>query len=305
MARFLISRLIQSLLLLGGVLVLVFFMVRLTGDPASLMLAREATAEQREAFRDAYGLNRPLIVQFGDYLFGVLRGDLGMSLRLNIPNTNLIMQRLPATLELAIAALLLATAIAIPLGILSGMYPGSPADFLARGLGLAGQTIPSFWLAMILIIVFAVNLRLLPSFGRDTVASLVLPAFALALGGMGQLVRLTRSAVLEILSENYVRTAHAKGVPTSQVAFRHIAPNATIPLVSVIGIQFTYLLGGSVYIETIFSWPGLGSLLNNAINDSDYPLVQAITIFIALFAISIHFLTDLMYGWLDPRIRRV
>ena len=303
MVRFLFFRLTQSLLLIAGVVALVFFMVRLTGDPASLMLAREATDEQRIAFRAAYGLDRPLPEQLVGYFGGLLRGDLGDSLRLNIPNRTLISQRLTPTLELAVFALVLSLAVSLPLGIAAGLYPRSWMDSLARVVGLAGQTIPSFWLAMILILVFAVRLRWLPSFGRDSFASLLLPGFALALGSIGQLVRLTRSVVLEIRSEHYVRTAYAKGIGPAFVAWRHIAPNAALPLISVIGIQFTYLLGGSVYIETIFSWPGLGSLLNNAINDSDYPLVQAITIFIALFAISVHMLTDIAYGWLDPRVR--
>lgn len=303
MMRFLLFRFLQSFALLFGVLTLVFLMVRLTGDPVSLMVAREATQEQREAFRAAYGLDRPVHEQYLDYMGGILQGDLGDSLRQRIPNMVLIGQRLPATFELALAALVLAVGVAVPLGVIAGMYPGTWIDALARLFGLIGQTLPSFWLAMILIIVFAVNLRMFPSFGRDSFASLILPTIALSLGAMGHLVRLTRSAVLEVRQEHYIRTARAKGLRSQWVAIRHIAPNAAIPLVSVIGIQFTYLLGGSVYIETIFSWPGLGSLLNNAISDNDFPLVQAITIFIALFAIAINFLTDILYGWLDPRIR--
>lgn len=301
--RYLTLKLLQSFLLMLGVLMLVFFMVRLNGDPAALMVSRQATPEQIEAFREAQGLNRPLPVQLFDYLSGLAQGDLGTSMRMNIPANDLIAQRLPATLELAISALLLVLVVSIPIGTLGGMYPGSPADALARGVGLAGQTIPNFWLAMILIIVFAVNLRMFPSFGRDGLQSLVLPTFALALGGIGQLTRLTRSVVLEIRSENFVRTARAKGVHSRIVAMRHIAPNAAIPLVSVIGIQFTYLLSGSVYIETVFAWPGLGRLLNDSIRDNDFPMVQAITIFLAFFAIGINFLTDLLYAWLDPRVR--
>ncbi|GAB4526090.1 MAG: ABC transporter permease [Anaerolineae bacterium] len=304
MASYLLSRLLQSLLLVIGVVALVFFMIRLTGDPTALILGRQATMEQRAAFRAEYGFDRPVSEQFVNYVGDIMRGDLGDSLSLNVPNLELIGQRLPATFELALASLLLAIVVAIPLGVASGMFPRSPFDYLARAVGLAGQTIPSFWLAMILILVFAVELRWLPSFGRDSLNSLVLPALALALGAMGQLVRLTRSAVLEIRSANFIRTARAKGLRPSMVASRHVLPNVAIPLISVIGLQFTYLLGGSIYIETIFAWPGLGSLLNNAIRDSDYLLVQAITIFIALFAISINFLTDIVYGWVDPRIRR-
>jgi peptide/nickel transport system permease protein len=214
------------------------------------------------------------------------------------------MQRLPATFELAVASLIFAVIVAVPLGVIGGMNPGKPVDALVRTVGLAGQTIPTFWLAMLLIIFFAVELRLLPSFGRDSFKSIILPAIALGFGVLGQLVRLTRSAVLEIRSADFVRTAKAKGLRQSLVAARHVLPNVAIPLISVLGIDFTYLLGGSVYIETIFAWPGLGGLLNDAVRDSDFPLVQGITIFISLFAIGIQLLTDILYGWVDPRIRQ-
>ncbi|MDE0608714.1 MAG: ABC transporter permease [Anaerolineaceae bacterium] len=297
-------RILQSIALIIGVLVLVFFTVRLTGDPVGLMVARNATPEQREAFRVAHGFDRPLAEQFLGYLGNALGGDLGKSLRLHLPNTELIMQRLPATMELALAALALSLLIAVPLGIVSGVFPGSPLDLLARLIGLAGQTIPSFWLAMILILVFAVNLRLFPTFGRDSPQHLVLPAVALSVASMGQMVRLLRSAVLEVCQENYIRTARAKGLSEIVITLRHVTPNALIPLVSVVGVNFTYMLGGSVYIETIFAWPGLGTLLNDAINDSDFPLVQAITIFIAAFAIGLNLLTDIAYDLIDPRARQ-
>lgn len=303
MPRFLAFRLLQSMMLLAGVTALVFAMVRMTGDPTSLMMARESTPEQRAAFRAEYGFDDPIPEQFFRFVTGLLRGDLGRSLSLNIDNAELISQRVPATFELSVASLILSISISLPLGIISGLFPRSTIDYLARGVALAGQSIPSFWLAMILIIVFAVKLRMLPSFGRDDLDSIILPSIALGIGAMGQLVRITRSAVLEIRAENFIRTAHAKGLSGRLVAQRHVLPNVLIPLISVIGIQFTYLLGGSIYIETIFAWPGLGRLLNDAITNSDYPLVQAITIFIALFAISINFLTDLLYAVIDPRIR--
>lgn len=304
MLAFLTRRLLQSIALIIGVLVLVFFTVRLTGDPVGLMVARNATPEQREAFRVAHGFDRPLAEQFLDYLGDALRGDLGQSMRLHLPNLELIGQRLPATIELALAAMLIALVVALPLGIISGIFPGTVLDLIARGIGLAGQTIPSFWLAMILILVFAVNARLLPTFGRDSLRHLILPAVALSVASTGQMVRLLRSSVLEITREDYVRTARSKGLSELLIMARHVAPNALIPLVSVIGVNFTYMLGGSVYIETIFAWPGLGTLLNDAIGDSDFPLVQAITIFIAAFAISINLLTDIAYNLIDPRARQ-
>ena len=303
MIGFVLRRLLESLMLMFGVLTLVFFMVRMTGDPVSLVLPQDATLTQRQAFREAMGLNYPLHRQFSNYFFGVLRGDFGRSLRFRQANFGLIMTRLPATIELALGALGFAMLVAIPLGVLSGMNPGSAVDKLARFVGLAGQTMPNFWLAMLFILWFAVILRWLPSFGRDSWRSLILPAVSLGFAGMGQLLRLTRSAVLEVRSSDYVRTARAKGVHYSKISWRHVLPNVAIPIISILGIQFTYLLGGSVYIEVVFAWPGLGTLLESAIRDSDFPLVQAITIFISLFAISIHLLTDMLYGVIDPRVR--
>jgi peptide/nickel transport system permease protein len=303
MQRYLLARFIQSLLLLFGVLVIVFFLVRLTGDPASLMVPKEAPPEQREAFREAMGFNRPLYIQFFDYALGMARGDFGDSLHFRQPSLDLILQRLPATIELATVALLFAILIAIPVGIIGGSNPGSVIDTLGRALGLFGQTIPGFWLALIFIIVFAVNLGWFPSFGRDKLISVVLPAAALGFGGMGQLVRLARSAVLEIRNEDYIRTARSKGISKFRIGASHIFRNAALALISVISIQYSYLLGGSIYIEFIFSWPGLGNLLQQAVNGRDFPLVQAIAFFISFFVITINLLTDVAYAFIDPRIR--
>lgn len=303
MQRYLLSRSIQSILLLLGVLVIVFFMIRLTGDPASLMVPKEAPAEQLEAFREAMGFNRPLYVQFFDYAWNVLRGDFGRSLHFRQPTLELIVERLPATFHLATAALLFAVIVALPIGIIGGTNPGSPLDSVGRALGLFGQTIPSFWLALIFILVFAVNLGWFPSFGRDKLSSIVLPAVALGVGGMGQLVRLTRSAVLEIRNEDYIRTARSKGLSQLAIGLRHVLRNASLALISVIGVQYGYLLGGSIYIETIFAWPGLGNLLQEAVNGRDFPLVQAIAFFISLFVIALNLLTDIAYAFIDPRIR--
>ncbi len=303
MIGYVVKRVLESVALLLGVLILVFFMVRLTGNPVALMLPQDATLEQRDAFATAMGLDRPVPVQFAEYMWGAVQGDLGDSLRRRQPNLEIIVERLPATVELAGAALLFAMVVAIPIGLAGGMRPGSWIDSVARGIGLAGQTIPNFWLGMLLIVFFAVELRWLPAFGRDGFSSIVLPAIALGFAGMGQLARLTRSAVLEVRKSDYLRTALAKGVPARTVSLKHVLPNVAIPIVSVIGIQFTYLLGGSVYIEVVFAWPGLGTLLETAIRDTDFPLVQAITVFISMFAIVIHLATDLAYGAIDPRLR--
>ncbi len=312
MQRYILSRVVQSVFMLFGVLLIIFLMLRLSGDPASLMVSRNATPEQIEAIREKMGFNRPFIVQFADFVGGALTGDFGMSTRHRQPALQLILERLPGTIELATASLLLAMLIGIPLGLLGGSNPGGFWDILCRGTGLIGQTIPNFWLALILILVFAVNLRWFPSFGRETwqffgltlpTKSVILPAFSLGLFTMGQLVRFTRSAVMEIKSEDFVRTAYSKGLLDKHIYIRHILRNASIPLISVLGVQFGYLLSGSIYIETIFSWPGLGNLLAEAIGNRDFALVQAIAFFASLVVITLSLLSDIAYGLADPRIR--
>lgn len=303
MKTYIVRRTIQSMLLFVGVVVIVFFLVRLSGDPAALMMPREASPAQVQAFRELMGFDRPVLIQLGDYVTSVATGDFGESLRFQTHSLDLVIQRVPLTFTLATISMGVAILIGVPLGILGGMNAGKFSDLLARGLGLGGQVTPEFWLALILIIVFAVNLGWLPSFGIDGPASYVLPAFALSVGAMGRLVRLTRSTVLEVVGSDYVRTARSKGLSAFDVAGRHIFRNTAIALVSVISVQYTYLLGGAVYIESIFALPGLGSLLDEAIRARDFPLVQTITLFIAAAAIGLSLLADLLYAWLDPRIR--
>ena len=303
MQRYLVSRIAQSILVLLGVLLLVFFMVRITGDPARLMMPREASPEEIAAFRKAMGFDRPLIVQFIDFATGALVGDFGNSLRYRLPALPLILERLPATIELATAALFIAMVLGIPLGIIAGTRPGSVWDAIARGIGLLGQTIPNFWLALLLIFFFAVYLGWFPSFGRDSPRSVVLPAIALGLAPMGQLVRLTRSSVLEVMTKDYIRTAYSKGLTHRMVYTRHVLRNVAIPLISVLGIQYGYLLSGSIYIETIFSWPGIGRLIADSIGVRDFPLVQAIAVFTSVVVIALYLLTDIAYAMIDPRIR--
>jgi len=303
MQRYFLSKVGQSILLLLGVLVLVFFLLRLTGDPASLMMSREATPEQIAAFREAMGFNRPLIVQFWDFATKAIVGDFGDSLHYRTPALPLVLERLPATVQLAGTALLIAVIIGIPIGLVGGFNPGSLIDSVGRLVALLGQSIPNFWLALILILVFAVGLGWLPSFGRDAPTSVILPAFVLGLPTLGQLVRLTRSAVLEIRGEDFIRTAHSKGLQPRVIYAKHVLRNVAIPLISVIGIQFGYMLGGSIIIESIFAWPGIGQLLEQAIGWRDFPLVLAIAVFTSLAVLFINLLTDAAYAVVDPRIR--
>lgn len=303
MQRYFLSKLGQSVLLIFGVLLLVFTMVRLTGDPATLMMSREASPEDLEEFRERMGFNDPVFVQFGRFMSGAVVGDFGDSLHFKTPAMPMVLERLPATLQLALTALILAVVVGLPLGLVGGFNPGSFIDNIARLLALLGQSVPNFWLALMMILYFAVQLRWFPSFGRDEWKSVIMPAFVLGLPVMGQIVRLTRSSVLEIRGEDFIRTAHSKGLENRTIYSKHVFRNVAIPLVSVIGIQFGYLLGGSIYIEAIFAWPGMGQLLEQSIGWRDFPLVQAIAVFTAVVVLGLNLLTDMTYAVIDPRIR--
>jgi len=303
MGRYFLSKLIQSIVLLFGVLFLVFLMVRVTGDPAALMLSREASPEQLEALREEMGFNDPALVQFKRFMSGAILGDFGNSLHFKTPALPLVLERLPATVQLASVGLLMAIIIGIPIGLVGGFTPGSVVDSVGRFVALIGQSVPNFWLGLMMIIFFGVRLGWFPTFGRDSWNSVVMPAFVLGLPVMGQLVRLTRSAVLEIRGEDFIRTAHSKGLEPRTIYLKHVLRNVSIPLVSVIGVQFGYMLGGSIYIEAIFSWPGMGGLLEQSIGWRDFPLIQAIAVFTSLIVLLLNLLTDLAYSIIDPRIR--
>jgi len=312
MKKYIFSKVVQSIAMILGVLFIVFIMLQLSGDPASLMLSRNASPEDIARLREQYGFDKPIIVQFFNFIKGAVVGDFGISLRYRQPAMALILQRLPATIQLATAALLMSLLLGIPIGLLGGSNPHTSLDFLARTTGLIGQTVPSFWLALMLIVVFSVKLGWFPTFGRETIKllginfptkSIVLPAFALSLFTTGQLTRFTRSAVLEIKNEDYIKTARSKGLSRKIIYIRHILKNAGIPIISIVGVQFSYLLSGSIYIETIFSWPGLGNLLAEAIFTRDFGLVQATAFFISMVVVVLHLLTDIGYGLVDPRIR--
>ncbi|MGH7263296.1 MAG: ABC transporter permease [Candidatus Rokuibacteriota bacterium] len=303
MGRYLIARLGQSALAVACVLVLVFFMVRLTGDPAVAMLPREATAADVAAFRHAMGFDRPLAVQFWEFVRRAGVGDFGDSLQYRIPAWALVVERLPATLELALAALLVAVGVGVPLGVMAATRPRSLWDLAAEGVGLAGQAVPAYWVGLLLILVLSVHLGLLPVAGRSGPASLLMPAVTLALGALGRVTQLARAAMAEALRQDYVRTAHGKGLGPAAVHYRHALRNAAIPLVTATAIDFGYMLGGAVLIESVFSWPGIGRLAAQAVLQRDFPLVQAVAFFASLVVVGANLLADLVYGALDPRIR--
>jgi ABC-type dipeptide/oligopeptide/nickel transport system permease component len=312
MLRYLLARVGYSIALLLGVLFIVFILLHITGDPVSLMVSRHASPDEIESLREELGFNRPMLVQFGDFLTSAVQGDFGRSFRYRQPAMKLVMERIPATIELASVALFMAIVMGVTIGILGGSNPNTILDSLARGIGLLGQTIPTFWLGLILIIIFSLHLGWFPTYGRSTFElfgmslpdkSIVLPAFALSLFTTGQLARFTRSAVMEVMNEEYITTARSKGLRKPRIYFRYILKNSAIPLISIIGVQFSYLLSGSIYIETIYSWPGLGNLLAEAVSTRDFFLVQATAFFTSLVVIGLHLVTDLIYVLVDPRIR--
>jgi peptide/nickel transport system permease protein len=303
MRTFFTRRLLQSLLVLFGVSFVVFAILHLTGDPALVLLPPDASAEDVRRFREAMGFNDPFLVQYGRFLKGALQGDFGQSIRHGESAFGLVVERLPATFELAGAALLLALCLAIPAGIVSAVRRNSAVDYVATVVALFGQSLPTFWLGIMLILFFSVQLQLLPSSGRGTLQHLILPAVTLGLFTTARITRLTRSGMLEVLNQDYIRTARAKGVSDPPVVWKHALKNAAIPIVTIVGIELGTLLGGSVITETIFAWPGVGRLSVQAIANRDYPVVQAAVFLLASTFVLVNLLVDVVYTYLDPRIR--
>lgn len=304
MARFLARRLALTIPVLLGVATLVFSLIHLIpGDPAQAMLGETAAQQDVDALRARLGLDRPLIEQYGGFLLSAARGDLGTSLRTNQPVTAAIVERLPATLELAAAAMLVALGFSLPLGIVAAVRRGTAVDHAATTVALLGISIPNFWLGPLLAIVFAVELGWLPVSGRGSLAHLVLPAISLGAALAAILARMTRASLLEELREPYVAAACARGASRARAVLRHALRNSLIPVVTLVGLQFGAVLTGAVITETIFAWPGIGRLLIQSIGFRDYPLVQGCILFIAVTYVGMNLLTDLLYGVLDPRIR--
>ncbi len=303
MKSYLLRRLWQSVLVIFGVSVVVFLILHLTGDPAALLLPPDATAEDIAKFRHDMGFDDPVAVQYVRFLKGAVRGDFGQSIRHGEPAMGLVAERLPATFELAGAGLLIALALAIPAGIVSAVRRNTPVDYISTVVALLGQAMPTFWLGIMLILVFSVRLNWLPSSGRGDLEHLILPAITLGLFTTARITRLTRSGMLEVLGQDYIRTARAKGVGEQPVVWKHALKNASIPIVTIVGIELGTLLGGSVITETIFAWPGVGRLSVQAIFNRDYPVVQSAVFLLASTFVIVNFLVDVVYTYLDPRIR--
>jgi ABC-type dipeptide/oligopeptide/nickel transport system permease component len=297
-------RLLQAVVVLWGVSVIVFLLLRLApSDPVTLMLAESASAAQIAEARHALGFDRPLYVQYLLFVGRALQGDLGVSLYYKEPALGVILRALPLTLLLGGIAFALSLAIALPVGIVSAIRRDSLWDYLGVGLALIGQATPPYWLGIMLILIFSVNLRLLPTSGSFGPEYVVLPAITLAAILMPVVTRLVRSGMLDVLHEDYVRTARAKGLRERVVIGKHALRNMLIPLVTVLGLQLTSLLGGAVIVEQVFAWPGVGQIAVQAIYSRDYPVVQADVLVVSSAFVLMNLLVDCLYAWLDPRIR--
>lgn len=303
MQRYILSRLAQLVITLFVISLIVFFLVRLKGDPVSIMAPPTFNVEQVENLRRVWGFDKPLWEQYVVFLRKAFTGDFGISIQHRIPAMDLVLERLKWTYLLAGVAALIALVIAIPLGVLSAVRRNSVFDLAATLLATAGTAMPGFWLGIMLILIFSVNLRLLPAYGAETPAAVIMPALALGTGMAARISRLTRSSMLETLGQDYIRTAYSKGLRNRTVIWRHALRNGLIPVITAFGLQLGWLLGGSVVIETVFSWPGLGRLMIESIHIRDITIVQAGLLFFATSFVLINLAVDVLYTFFDPRIR--
>ncbi|WP_142850210.1 ABC transporter permease [Telmatospirillum sp. J64-1] len=304
MLRFLSLRLGRAALTIVLVVTFAFVVLRLSGDPAMLIMGAEASPEAIAAFRASWGLDEPIWVQYFAYFGALAQGDLGMSMRDGRPALDMVLDRVPATLALTVPALLIKIGLGIPAGIYAALHRDSAIDRAVMVLAIAGFTVPSFVLSLLLVLLFAVKLGWLPSGGNQTLLHAVLPVLTLGIGGAAILARFTRSAMLEVLNQPYVRTASAKGVPWRRVVVGHVLPNAMIPTVTIIGFMVGNLIAGAVVVESVFSWPGIGRMLVTAVANRDLAVVQTILLLVAATMVAANLIVDLLYGVLDPRLRQ-
>jgi ABC-type dipeptide/oligopeptide/nickel transport system permease component len=300
---FLLRRLARAVAALWGVVTIVFVVMRLSGDPVPLLLPPDAPRSEIFRVRAELGLDQPLPVQYAVFLANVAHGDLGRSIHMRIPALQLAAERLDATIQLAVASFALAVLIALPAGLISALRRDTVWDHVVMGFALLGQAAPTFYIGIMLILILGLQLGLLPISGRGGWQNLVMPAITLGAFAMASIARLTRSAVLDVSRADFIRTARAKGLREASILTRHNLKNAAIPIVTIMGLQFGTLLGGAVVTETVFSWPGIGRLAIQSIYNRDYPVVQSAVLLMACSVILVNFLVDLVYGWLDPRIR--
>ncbi len=303
MSEYAIRRVAFSLTAMLGVITIVFVLLHVSGDPATLLVTQDATRQDMERIRQAYGLDRPLAVQYGRFIARVARGDLGYSYRQGVPVTELIAGHIGATFELALASLAVAIVLGVAFGTVAAVRRGSSIDAAAMAVALLGTSMPSFWLGLLLIIVFGVKLGWLPVSGYGGLDHLILPAFVLGGFYAAQVSRLTRTSLLEVLAQDYIRTGRAKGLRGRVVLFKHALRNAALPILTVLGLSFGQMLGGAIVVESIFAWPGMGRLAVQAVLGRDFPVVQGAAIIGAAVFLTVNLTVDLVYGWVDPRLR--
>jgi ABC-type dipeptide/oligopeptide/nickel transport system permease component len=302
MGGYLLRRLYHSFIVILGITLIIFIITHMIGDPVVLLLSPEATQADRDELQRQLGLDRSLPVQYMVFLKDAVRGDFGTSFRHQRPALELVLQHLPATLELTLAAMVLSILISIPLGILTSMRPGSFIDRTGMTFALFGQSAPVFWIGIMFILLFGVKLRWFPISGRGGIENLIMPAMTLALFSTAAQTRLTRSSMLDVLDKDFIRTARSKGLHEFKVILKHGLKNALIPIITIVALQFGMMLSGAVITETIFAWPGVGRLAVNAIYNRDYPVIQAAVFVTSFFFIFINLIVDLLYTKIDPRI---
>ena len=302
MTGFVFRRLVQAIVLIKCVLIFVFLLLHLTGDPLTVMAPDDATQEDLMILRQQMGFDKPLVVQYARFFAGAVQGDFGKSWDQGEPALKVVLERMPATIQLALTAFLMSVLIGIPLGCLAALKENTAYDQSLMAGSVFGQAVPNFWLALMLILFFSVYLRWLPSFGRGGLSHLIMPAFTAATFHIARLARLMRSEMLEALRQDYVLTARAKGVRERLVVFRHALKNCSIPIVTLLGIDLGLLLGGTVIIETVFAWPGVGRLTVQSIHNRDFPVVQVSVFLLASIFVIVNLIVDILYKYLDPRI---
>jgi len=300
---YILKRLFHCIFVLIGISVVVFIILHLTGDPAALLMPMDATPEQVAQFRKEMGFTDPLLVQYWRFFKGTLRLDFGLSFRHSQPALDLVLERMPATIQLTITAMIIAMIIAVPVGIISAIRRNSILDHIGMTGALLGQSTPVFWLGIMLILVFSVTFQWFPSSGRGTLEHLILPAVTLGMFSMARTARMMRSSMLEVLGQEYMKTARAKGLSPRMVILKHALKNALIPVVTIVGMELGTLLGGAVITETIFAWPGVGRLAVQAIYNRDYPVVQAAVFLLASIFVLVNLVVDILYTYLDPRVK--
>jgi len=303
MQRYIAGRIVQAIVSVLVVSMVVFALVRLSGDPIEIMMPAEASKEDIALMRAYLGFDKPWPEQYGLFISRVLRGDFGKSVRFNRPAIDVVSERYPATFELGGLAIVIALSLALPIGVYSAVRRGSTLDYLGRAFAALGQAMPPFWFGLVLILIFGVILHVLPTSGHETAAHVILPAITLGWFAVAGLMRLTRSSMLDVLGSEYVKLARIKGLPEGQVVWRHAFKNAALPVLTFAALLFVNLLNGSIIVETVFSWPGVGLLVIEAVRYRDYPVVQTVVMFLSTMYICANLAVDVLYAYLNPRIR--